>query len=580
MCNLLPNYQVTPDCSETYETDSEFAYSENKDIKSSEASRQKSKQNKESNPNTKSPLKTINYKSKLSQHNSIIKPSSHSKFDHNSSTSSSKKLNFNKKFSSSVLDRWESNQFALADANSLIIQLNKELKDCKLELKTLQRQYKMQAVRLDKAIGQEADMPQIVDRLNSEIRTLQVRLREKTLQSCIDQRKIHELQQRIYVLEKTIDEKHNQSQYTDEGSSVSHKRNNKTYDISIELQEEKKRNSQLKHQLDVLTKNHKQQINMNNEKLRSLRQEYQHLKDKLHERTQQLQEKKKLLELQNVYSHRIPKNLILSHLSSLSSIYSTTNEMDNHNGHKEETSKSNNPLIDQYKCNSNDKYSPRLPPITVNDNNNNKVNNDVSLSSQYVTMCKGLEQMPRIDNNIESNLEGYPLMINGKLSNDNEHHVDEIEENSSKGVIGNHQSNDFNLQNNKENTGKTREEELWNDLFGSIKDNVNKTSEVINQHQSSNNGILFSNNSNIINASIHNSNWKTGINQRNNNNNDQDNLKDTFKQPSWLTFHKTVNELSNESNMINNRNSFNRLIDHNITAQLDNIDNDIEVLQI
>lgn len=86
-------------------------------------------------------------------------------------------------------------------------------------------------------------MPQIVDRLNSEIRTLQVRLREKTLQSCIDQRKIHELQQRIYVLEKTIDEKHNQSQYTDEGSSVSHKRNNKTYDISIELQEEKKKNS-------------------------------------------------------------------------------------------------------------------------------------------------------------------------------------------------------------------------------------------------------------------------------------------------------------------------------------------------
>ncbi|CAH8600091.1 Lebercilin [Schistosoma haematobium] len=669
MCNLLPNYQVTPDCSETYETDSEFAYSENKDIKSSEASRQKSKQNKESNPNTKSPLKTINYKSKLSQHNSIIKPSSHSKFDHVSSTSSSKKSNFNKKFSSSVLDRWESNQFALADANSLIIQLNKELKDCKLELKTLQRQYKMQAVRLDKAIGQEADMPQIVDRLNSEIRTLQVRLREKTLQSCVDQRKIHELQQRIYVLEKTIDEKHNQSQYTDEGSSVSHKRNNKNYDISIELQEEKKKNSQLKHQLDVLTKNHKQQINMNNEKLRNLQQEYQHLKDKLHERTQQLQEKTKLLELQNVYSHRIPKNLILSHLSSLSSIYSTTNEMENHNDHKEETSKSNNPLIDQYKCNSNDKYSPRLPPITVNDNNNNKINNDVSLSSQYVTMCKGLEQMPRIDNNIESNLEGYPLMINGKLSNDNEHHVDEIKENSSKEVIGNHQSNDFNLQNNKENqmnnnndlsidhnqtdelyttqmkqesninkkntkntveneiedrkyklhliqtlqeidkkdnnhkqyenditsqfnalhnpvtnsknnnTGKTREEELWNDLFGSIKDNVNKTSEVINQHQSSNNGILFSNNSNIINASIHNSNWKTGINQRNNNNN-QDNLKDTFKQPSWLAFHKTVNQLSNESNMINNRNSFNRLIDHNITAQLDNIDNDIEVLQI
>ncbi|XP_018644006.1 Protein C6orf152, putative [Schistosoma mansoni] len=381
-------------------------------------------------------LKNISYKSKLSQHNPTIKPSSQSRFDHVSSTSSSKKPNINNKLSSGFLERWESNQLALADANSLIAQLNKELKDCKLELKTLQRQYKMQAVRLDKAIGQEADMPQIVDRLNSEIRTLQIRLRDKTLQSSADQRKISELQQRIYLLEKTFDEKNNQSQYTDEGSVISHKRNNKTHDISIELQEEKKKNSQLKHQLDLLTKSHKQQINMNNEKLRSLQQEYQHLKSKLYEKTQQLQEKTKLLELQNVYSHRIPrKNIILGHLPTLSSTCST-NDIDNYiNDNKEAIQKSNSQLMDQNKCNSGDKHSSMLPQISANDYNHNKINVDVSStssSSQNVDRCDRLQQLPNIQNDMESNLEVNQLiMMNGKVRKLSNHEY----ENSSQEVI-------------------------------------------------------------------------------------------------------------------------------------------------
>ncbi|CAH8615831.1 unnamed protein product [Schistosoma rodhaini] len=717
MCNLLPNYQVTADCSEAYETDSDFSYSEDKDLKSSKAPKQKSKQNKGYNPSTKSSLKNISYKSKLSQHNPTIKPSSQSRFDHISSTSSSKKPNINNKFSSGFLERWESNQLALANANSLIVQLNKELKDCKLELKTLQRQYKMQAVRLDKAIGQEADMPQIVDRLNSEIRTLQIRLRDKTLQSSADQRKISELQQRIYLLEKTFDEKTNQSQYTDEGSVISHKRNNKTHDISIELQEEKKKNSQLKHQLDLLTKSHKQQINMNNEKLRSLQQEYRHLEAKLYEKTQQLQEKTKLLELQNVYSHRIPrKNITVGHLPTLSFTCST-NDIDNYiDDNKEEIQKSNNQLIDQNKCNSGDKHSSMLPQINANDYNHNKINVDVSSSSQNVDRCDRLQQLPNIQNDMESNLEANQLMMmNGKvrkLSN-HEHVLEYKKENSSQEVI-NHQTNESNLQSNKvnnnndtevksmngltgklqnndlpinhnemsknnhsiqldsnskeneltyenhiytttkmnhesntdrknikemtkneieerkyknhlvqtlqeidkkeinnkhyenhissqsnllhnpinnsvmNNTGKTREEELWNDLFGSIKDKVHETSEVINQHQPSNDEILLKNNYNIVNEYTHNSNYKTGINQENNNDNDKNHLF-TSKSPSWLTFHKTVNQLSNEFNMTDNRNSLNNIehrtfnnnrFNHITTSQLDNIDTDIEVLQI
>ncbi|CAH8607012.1 unnamed protein product [Heterobilharzia americana] len=330
------NLPVSQDYSENYETDSEFTDTQekmdSKVYKLSEMNNksQKYNQNKQINKTHSSLPKRTNSsnKSKLPQYSTTTTTTStQSKFNH----LSSKKLhNLNKSVSSGLIEMWESNQLALADANSLIVQLNKQLKECKLELKTLQRQYKMQAVRLDKAIGQEADMPQIVDRLTAEVRTLQIRLREKTTQSSTDQRKISELYHRIYILEKMYDERQSQSQYCDDGSSVSRKRSNKTGDLSNELEEEKKKNLKLKHELAVLTKNYKQQINITDEKLRCLRQRCQNLENSLQQKTQQLQEKSKLLELQNVYSHRIPRSAI--HPSHLPTTYTTGDEEDN-DGH-------------------------------------------------------------------------------------------------------------------------------------------------------------------------------------------------------------------------------------------------------
>ncbi|KAH8858901.1 CCAAT-box DNA binding subunit B [Schistosoma japonicum] len=397
MCNYLPDSHFTLDYSETYATDSELTDNEEKNRRSSKDVGFKSKEHKRNNQNPKTLLKNINYKSKLSQHNSTIKSSPQSTSGQVSSSVSLKKSNLNNKYPSSIIARWESSQLALADANSIIVQLNKELKDCKLELKTLQRQYKLQAVRLDKAIGQEADMPQIVDRLNAEIRSLQIRLREKTQQSNVDQRKINELYQRIYVLEKTtIDEKHSQSQFNDEESTVSHQRSNKLTDIPIELKVEKRKNSQLQHQMNVLTKNHKQEINAINEKLRCLQRKCQQLEMKLHERTQQLQEKTKLLELQNVHNHRIPKNVIQSHLptstSSSSSPIHLTNGIDNQTEDvhqlSEETLKSNNQLIDQKKHSSNDRQSLILSRLNANSDNVVKKNNQDSPLNEFMNSEK------------------------------------------------------------------------------------------------------------------------------------------------------------------------------------------------
>ncbi|KAF8565179.1 hypothetical protein P879_09599 [Paragonimus westermani] len=109
----------------------------------------------------------------------------------------------------SVVDRWETAQLALGEAHSQNVHLQRQLQECRAELRTVQRQCKLQSARLNKAIGQEADLPRIVDRLTADVRSLQIRLREKIAQCETSQRKVNELQHRIFVLEKECEEKQN-----------------------------------------------------------------------------------------------------------------------------------------------------------------------------------------------------------------------------------------------------------------------------------------------------------------------------------------------------------------------------------
>lgn len=90
------------------------------------------------------------------------------------------------------------------------------------------------------AIGQEADLPQLVDRLSADIRALQTRLRDKCSQYDSSQRRISELQHRIYVLEK--DRVEHQGQITvDDGAQ---RRNVARLDeVLTELQAEKKKSA-------------------------------------------------------------------------------------------------------------------------------------------------------------------------------------------------------------------------------------------------------------------------------------------------------------------------------------------------
>ncbi|GAA51310.1 lebercilin [Clonorchis sinensis] len=209
--------------------------------------------------------------------------------------------------SDSITNRWESLQLQLAEAHSQNVLLQRQLQECRVELKTVQRQNKLQAARLNKAIGQEADMPRIIDHMTADIRSLQSRLREKTNQYYAAQQKISELQRRNAILQKECDEKQNLD------GSVIKKQVSRLDEILGELDREKKKVAALQHQLELANRSQKHQANIANSRIRQLRKNCRELESQLADLTQRLQEKIKLLELHNIYSQRLPK-CIPSHL--------------------------------------------------------------------------------------------------------------------------------------------------------------------------------------------------------------------------------------------------------------------------
>ncbi|KER22250.1 hypothetical protein T265_14902, partial [Opisthorchis viverrini] len=203
-----------------------------------------------------------------------------------------------------ITNRWENLQLQLAEAHSQNVLLQRQLQECRVELKTVQRQNKLQAARLNKAIGQEADMPRILDHMTADIRSLQARLREKTNQCYAAQQKISELQRRNAVLQKECDEK--QNLLLPDGSVVK-KQVGRMDEILGELDREKKKVAALQHQLEVANRSQKHQANIANNRIRQLRKNCHELESQLADLTQRLQEKIKLLELHNIYSQRLPR---------------------------------------------------------------------------------------------------------------------------------------------------------------------------------------------------------------------------------------------------------------------------------
>ncbi|KAL7055684.1 hypothetical protein AAHC03_022824 [Spirometra sp. Aus1] len=204
-----------------------------------------------------------------------------------------------------ALEVWEANQCMIAQLRSENEQLKRELKECQLELKTVQRQCKVQGVRLTKAVGREAEMPMLVDRLNAEVRSLQIQLRRKSEQVENAERRAAELEQRMMPL---LEQRERESKQQRDGSGLSAKRQQHLIEAQkVSLEREQKANAALKRRLELMERNQKYEQNNSNEQIRKLRRVIAELQNQLADTTRQLQEKLKLLELQNIYSQRLPK---------------------------------------------------------------------------------------------------------------------------------------------------------------------------------------------------------------------------------------------------------------------------------
>ncbi|VDM24041.1 unnamed protein product [Hydatigera taeniaeformis] len=98
------------------------------------------------------------------------------------------------------LEAWQASQNLIASLRSENHLLQNQLKECRVELRTVQRQCKVQSARLSKAVGREAEMPALVDRLNAEVRAMQIQLRRKQEAIDVAERRALEAEARLLPL--------------------------------------------------------------------------------------------------------------------------------------------------------------------------------------------------------------------------------------------------------------------------------------------------------------------------------------------------------------------------------------------
>ncbi|KAM7540453.1 hypothetical protein Aperf_G00000046206 [Anoplocephala perfoliata] len=214
-------------------------------------------------------------------------------------------------------EAWQASQNVIASLRNENHLLQCQLKNCQEELKTVQRQCKVQNARLTKAIGRESDTPTTIDRLNAEVRALQIHLRRQ-------REATKSAEKRAIVAEARLAEKReykttnpqgpNAISTTDADASARNeirKRAIAAEAPKAEVEEEKQKIKELLRKVEMMEWNHRAEQNSAIDQIRKLRKFCNDLQAQLETTTRSLQEKTKLLELQNIYSQRLPKSVIL-----------------------------------------------------------------------------------------------------------------------------------------------------------------------------------------------------------------------------------------------------------------------------
>uniref|UniRef100_A0A5K3EL16 Lebercilin domain-containing protein n=1 Tax=Mesocestoides corti TaxID=53468 RepID=A0A5K3EL16_MESCO len=214
------------------------------------------------------------------------------------------------------LEAWEISQNLIAQLRSENDQLKRELKNCRVELKTVERQCKVQSARLTKVVGREADMPGVIDRLTAEVRSLQIQLRRKHEQAETAEKKASEMEHRLLPLLDRREHKTTGSsvsgdqQMSGAASDEAGKHTQALESLQAILEEERQSHRELQRKMELMERCHRSEQGAANDQIRKLRKLSKTLQSQLDTVTQNLQEKTKLLELQNIYSQRLPKSAL------------------------------------------------------------------------------------------------------------------------------------------------------------------------------------------------------------------------------------------------------------------------------
>ncbi|VDN97364.1 unnamed protein product [Rodentolepis nana] len=200
-------------------------------------------------------------------------------------------------------DTWEVNQNLIASLRSENHYLKSQLKECQGELKTVQRQCKVQNARLTKAVGKESERPELINRLNDEIRALQFHLNRQREATAVAEKRATDAEMRLRERREVGDAPGDSENFR----KLARKQTKANEVLKNELEIERRKSKDLQRKVDAMERKLRTEQNLANEQIRKLRKSCTDLQTKLEKTERNLQEKTKLLELQNIYTQRIPK---------------------------------------------------------------------------------------------------------------------------------------------------------------------------------------------------------------------------------------------------------------------------------
>nr|CDS33621.1 Protein C6orf152 [Hymenolepis microstoma] len=195
-------------------------------------------------------------------------------------------------------DTWEANQNLIASLRSENHYLKSQLKECQGELKTVQRQCKVQNARLTKAVGKESERPELINRLNDEIRALQFHLNRQREATAVAEKRATDAETRLRERREVGDAPGDSENFR----RVARKQTKANEALKNELENERRKSKDLQRKVDAMERKLRTEQNLANERIRKFRKSCTDLQTKL-EKTER--------NLQNIYSQRIPKKILI-----------------------------------------------------------------------------------------------------------------------------------------------------------------------------------------------------------------------------------------------------------------------------